>query len=190
MEEKLTRIAENSVELYNRCHSHHYTAFVTGDGTDSLTVKLPFTPDLVQLICTDPRLIYNNRTVYFLAADINCLGLAAGAFQYVRNGNVYGMTMTSTSVWDRISFQEDGAVTIGGLMDGDTPCLFTQGLQFQVVATKLTDKTIRQRYEEFVEGLTGSGTAQVCKARVYEVFTAEEWAALIATKPDWTFQEV
>lgn len=190
MEQKLTQIAENSVELYNRCHSYHYAAAVTGDNTDSLSVKLPFEPDVVQVVCTDPRLIYHDNAVAFFTADLHGLGLAAGQFQFVRSGGVYGIAMTTTTVLTRVFWQEDGILTVTGINDGEKTCLFTQGLQYQITATKLTDKTYRQRYEEFVESLTGSGTAQVCKTKVYETFTAEEWAALIATKPNWTFQEV
>ena len=190
MEQKMEQILNNCNSMYRKVKDRYYKTVVTGDGSDSLTLKLPFAPDMIQLICTDPRLIFHNHTVYFLTADISCLGLAAGAFQYVRNGNVYGTTMTSSSVSGRVSVQADHTVTIGGMADGDTACRFTKDLQFQIVAVKLPDKTLRQRYEDFVNGLTGSGTAQVCKTKVEAAFTPEEWSNLKATKPHWTFQEV
>lgn len=186
MEQKLTQIAENSVELYNRCHKYHYTAVITGDGSDTLTLPLPFAPDTVQIICTDPRIMLRNNTVMFYTADLSSLGFAGAVHTSIRDGKLASSAMTVESLNARVHRAEDGTVTIN-CVSGD---VYGPDLTYKVVATKLTDKTYRQRYEEFVEGLTGSGTAQVCKKKVCEAFTAEEWAALTATRPGWTFEEV
>ena len=76
------------------------------------------------------------------------------------------------------------------IKDGNLECTFPTGLSYQVVATKMDDRTLAQRYTAFVESLTGSGTAQVCKAKIEEAFTADQWAQLKASKPNWTFKEV
>lgn len=52
---------------------------------------------------------------------------------------------------------------------------------------KYTDKTDKERIAEMVNGLTGSGSLTLNKNKVNAAFTTEEWNALIATKPDWTF---
>ncbi len=190
MEEKLTQIAENSVELYNRCRNYHYVATIPGDGTAYLTFKLPFTPDALQVFCTEPRLLFHEYAVAFFNADLCGLGLAAAMYQTIRENNLVNTAMTTGTVESRVQVGEDGTVTLMNITDKGTPCSFPLGFPYTVVASKYTDKTYRQRYEEFVESLTGSGTAQVCKKKVDAAFTPEEWAALIATRPDWTFMEV
>lgn len=190
MDKKLTQIAENSLELYNRCKNNHFVTTITGDGTESLSFRLPFEPDALQVFCTDPRLLYCQYAVAFFNADLMGLGLAAAIYQTILDRNIVNTAMTTNTVGSRVSRAEDGTVTLTNITDKGTACVFALGLPYTVVASRYTDKTLRQRYEEFVNSLTGSGTAQVCKAKVYEAFTAEQWAALTATKPDWTFQEV
>ena len=190
MEQKLTQIAENTVELYNRCHLKHYVATVFGDGSRQLTFKLPFQPDALQVFCTDPRLLFSEYAVAFFNADLNGLGLAAAMYQTVREGNLVNTANTTSSVTSRVLQAEDGMVTLTNITDKGTACVFAAAMPYVVVASKYTDKTLRQRYEEFVAGLTGSGTAQVCKTKVSQCFTEQEWTDLKATRPDWTFTEV
>lgn len=186
MEDKLEQISLNSLALFHRCIKYHYTASVVGDDTDKLRFKVPFAPDTLQIISTDPRIMFRNNRVIFITADLNSLGYAGASQTVIRDGKLINTAMTADSINGRVQRAEDGTVTVT-CTEGNA---FGQDLTYQVVAAKLSDKTLRQRYEEFVESLTGSGTAQVCKTRVYEAFTAGEWAALTATKPDWTFQEV
>ena len=190
MEEKLTKIAENSLALYNRCNQYHFAATLFGDGTDSLTFKLPFLPDTVQVLCTDPRIVLRDNAADIFLADLGALGLMAGFFAYADGGGIKGTAMTVATMLSRITVEEDGTVTVHNIKNDTVPCTFQQGMPYYVVAAKLSDMELRQRYEEFVESLTGSGTAHICKAKVDAVFTAQEWAALKATKPGWTFQEV
>lgn len=184
MDQKLTAIAENSVELYNRCHSYHYATVFTGDDSDAVT--LPFEADTVQIICTDPRVMSRDYTVMFYTADLSSLGYAGAVHTAIRDGKLASNAMTIESLNTRVDRGTDGTVTVHCLSDH----VFGQDLTYKLVATKLTDKTWKQQYTEFVESLTGSGTAQVCKAKVEAAFTPQEWAALIATRPDWIFEEV
>lgn len=190
MTEKLIKIAENSQKLHDRCNLRHYTAVLAGDGSTSISFKLPFQPDLLEVVCTDPRVILQNYSIVIFVADLNGLGLMSGFFELAYEGGVRGTAMTTTSVLSRFSIADDGTVTLSGMKEGNTDCVFGEDFPYQIVATKLTDKGLRQRYEEFVESLTGSGTCQVCKQKVYSVFTTQEWEVLKATRPNWTFKEV
>ena len=193
MNEKLTKIAENSAELYNRCHLRHFSTVMTGDGSESLQFKLPFTPDAIQVICNDPRILFQSYTVSFLNLDLSGLGYIAAVANSAHNGNLLNFAMTTVSVHNRVQEAEDGTVTISNILDlagSENPCVFGKDLTYVVIATRYTDKTYRQRYEEFVESLTGTGTAHVCKYKIEDAFTAEEWTALKATRPGWTFKEV
>lgn len=186
MQEKLTRIAENSVALYDRCHKNHYAITFTGDGTSQMQFAMPFEPDAVQLLCSDPRIMFQNNGLMFINIDYSGLGMAGGVVNLLRNGKVINTAMTTTTVFNRVTYG-DGVLTISGSVDD---FVFVKDLEYRLVATKLTDKTYRQRYEEFVESLTGSGTAQVCKTKIEAAFTTDEWTALKATRPDWIFKEV
>ena len=185
MEQKLEQILANCNSMYRRVKDRHYKAVVIGDGTNRLPLNLPFQPDLLQVVCTDPRIMSQNGAAMFFNGDFSGIGLAAAVCSVLRNGSLYNFAMTTTTVDTRL---DNGALT--NIKDGDTDCIFPAGLSYQVVATKMDDRTLAQRYRAFVESLTGSGTAQVCKAKVNQAFTAEEWAALKATKPNWTFKEV
>ena len=185
MERKLEQILTNCNRMYRQLKDHHYAGVFVGDGTNRLPLELPFEPDLLQVICTDPRIMLTDGSVVFFNADFSGLGLAAAVSSVLRAGTLYSFAMTTSSVGSRLV---DGGLT--NLKDGDKDCIFPQGLAYQVVATKLHKDSLAQRYTDFVASLTGSGTAQVCKSKIEAAFTAQEWAALKATKPNWTFKEV
>lgn len=190
MDEKLTQIAENSVALYNRCNKYHYGTTVVGDGSTRLRLTLPFAPDIIQIICTDPRILFSSYGVFYFSADLNSLGRLAALSGTVNQGNLINSAMTSATVESRLTWDGAGNMDISNIKDGTVDCTFVEGLHYQVTAMKLSDAGLKDRFIQFVESLTGSGTAHICKAKVDAVFTAQEWAALKATKPDWTFQEV
>ena len=190
MQSKLTKIAENSVALRDRCVGHHYSATLQGSGTGQLKIPCGFQPDLLTVLCTDPRLMGNNYAVAFFSADLSGLGLAAATASGVRGGNLFNIAMTTTTVMSRVSWDEAEGCTLTNLKDGEMECTFPAELPYYAVAVKLHEDTLKARFTAFVESLTGSGTAQVCKKKISEVFTEDEWAALKATRPEWTIQEV
>ena len=185
MEQKLEQILTNCNSMYRRVKERHYKAIIPGSGTNRLPLSLPFEPDLLQVICTDPRIMFSTGAVIFFNGDFSGLGMAAAMASVVREGGVYNVAMTTSTVSSRL---DQGDLT--NIKDGNLECIFPTGLSYQVVATKMDDRTLAQRYTAFVESLTGSGTAQVCKAKIDEAFTADQWAQLKASKPNWTFKEV
>ena len=185
MEQKLEQILTNCNRMYQRVKERHYKAVLTGDGTNSLKLNLPFQPDLLQVACTDPRIMSHVGAVIFFNGDFNGIGRAAGTTMVTRVSGPYNLIMTTTTVENRL---DGGCLT--NIKDGTADCTFPEGLIYQVVATKIDDRSLKERYTEFVESLTGSGTAEVCKAKIDQAFTAQEWSDLIATKPGWTFKEV
>jgi hypothetical protein len=185
MEQKLEQILENTNRMYRKLKDYHYKAEILGDGSNRLNLELPFEPDLLQVACTDPRIMFHSGAAALFNADLSGLGLAAATYTVTRNDTLYTLAMTTSTVTSRL----DGSV-LTNIKDGSKECVFIQGLPYQVVATKMDDRTLAQRFTAFVESLTGSGTAQVCKSKVNAAFTAEQWAALKATRPNWTFKEV
>lgn len=185
MEQKLEQILTNCNRMYRKLKDQHYKATILGNGTERLELDLPFEPDLLQVICTDPRIMFQNGAVMFFNADFSGIGLAAAVSSVLRDGGLYSFAMTTSTVGSRL----DGS-TLTNIKDGSKDCIFPQGFPYQVVATKMDARTLAQRFTAFVESLTGSGTAQICKSKVSEAFTDEQWAALKATRPDWIFKEV
>lgn len=185
MQEKLEQILENCNKMYRRVKERQYQATVIGDGSARLPLSLPFEPDLLQVICTDPRIMYFPGAVMFFNGEFIGIGRAAAIATVLREGGIYNIAMTTSTVDSRL---DQGALT--NLKDGDRVCVFPQGLPYRVVATKMEDRTLAQRFTAFVESLTGSGTAEVCKSKIEAAFTPQEWAELKATKPNWTFKEV
>ena len=185
MEQKLEQILANCNSMYRRVKDYHYKAVLTGDGTNRLALNLPFRPDLLQVCCTDPRIMSHVGAVMFFNGDLSAIGRAAATATVTRPSGPYNLIMTTTTVDSRL---DEGCLT--NIKDGTADCTFPEGLSYQVVATKMDDRSLKQLYTDFVECLTGSGTAEVCKSKIDQAFTAEEWANLIATKPNWTFKEV
>lgn len=190
MNDKLVTIAHNCVALRDKCTDNHFVATVLGDGTETLTVAIPFAPDAVWVFCTDPVLRAQDDLVAFFNADLGSLGYLCAVSQCSNGVTYFGMVMTNTSVFNRYSQAQDGTVTIHNVSAKNGFGKFGEGLAYHIIAVKYIDKTDKERFTELVERLTGSGRLQVWADKVHAAFTDEEWTALTATKPDWTFEEV
>lgn len=187
MQDKLTAIADNSVALYEKCVNNHYIATVTGDGTGTMTFQVPFAVDTLAVLCLDPLAQSSGYNIIQYHVDLMAMSLAGAVAVSSRNGSLSPVAVNAEIMITRCSQADDGTVT---LLTGISSCVFGKDMPYLVMATKYTDKTLKERYTELVESLTGSGTLIVCSDRIYSVFTTAEWTALTATKPDWTFKEI
>lgn len=174
-------------EREQECQMEHFATVLPGSGTDTLTFHVPFEPDAVTIIGFDPVALAVNRTVMFFNYDLRAFGILGGFIQGSYNQKTTSIAMTTESAKTRYSRREDGTVTIGNCNPDSASHLFTAGVMYSVTAVKYTDKTDRERITEMVTGLTGSGSLILNKGKVNAAFTDEEWAALIAQKPNWTF---
>lgn len=191
MQDKLTSIAQNCVTLHEKCTLRHYVTTAAGDGTGTLSFTVPFEPDLVHVISTDPRLRLTANTLMSCVIDIRGFGFAAGTHSVINAAGSFTAGGTTTnSLGNYYERSSDGTVTIHDLRGISGSAVFGAGFEYIILAVCYTDKTDQQRITEFVEGLTGSGTAELCADKINRAFTQEEWSALIATKPDWTIEEV
>ena len=190
MNDKLVTVAENCVRLHAACADNHFVTTVYGNGTDKLTVHVPIAPDGFFLFCTDPILRTQDHLVSFFTADLGTLGYICAVSQCSNGGVLFNMAMTNSSVFNRYSRDENGTVTLQNISAKSGYGIFGAGLEYTVVAVKCGNKTDKQRFTELVERLEGSGTIQVWGDKVHAAFTDEQWAALRATKPNWTFEEV
>ena len=193
--EKLITIAENESKVYEAgldkgaeiCSAKHLVYNFVGDGSGSVSFHVPFEPDAVHIIGFDPTYTKTPYAIGLFCYDRRAFGTMAGAALY---GNASGASTTvnysTTSALNRYSRTEDGVVTIGNI-SSSLSLEFSPGYVYTAIAVKYTEQTDKERITAFVSGLTGSGTVTLNRAKVNAAFTDDEWATLIATKPNWTF---
>lgn len=169
------------------CATKHFVHGFVGDGSNSVSFYVPFEPDAVWIIGFDPTY---NKAPYALGSfcyDRRAFGFAAGIVQYgLASGSSTSQAMTTKTALNRYSRTEDGTITISNL-HSTSPVVFYSGYVYTVVAVKYTEQTDTERITDFVNQLENSGTVTLNQAKVEAAFTEDQWAALIATKPDWTF---
>lgn len=178
-------LTEGIVESNALCTSQHFVHTFAGSGTGSVSFSVPFEPDAVQIIGCSPFANTKKYAAAMFAYDCRAFGLLAGFALYGSSTGALGNSMlTTTSALKRYSRSEDGIITI---KDITTSVVFAPDYLYTAIAVKYTDQTDAERITAFVESLTGSGTVTLNQAKVRAAFGDDEWAALIARKPDWTF---
>ncbi|MBQ3134697.1 MAG: hypothetical protein IJB75_02660 [Oscillospiraceae bacterium] len=169
------------------CAARHFVHNFVGDGTGSVSFRVPFEPDAIKIIGFDPRCHVTTYAAFEFTADLRAFGQLGGGVSYVTSeGSTTTSRYTTKSVLNRYSRTEDGVITIGNL-NSSLPLVFPSGFAYTAIAVKYTEQTDKERITDFVKGLTGSGTVTLHQAKVNAAFPDDEWVALIATKPGWTF---
>lgn len=181
--------AAGKAEAEQTCAMQHFVTVLTGSGETSLSFHVPFPPDLLVVTGYDPTVLATDYQVMMFVYDIAAFGLMGGYMLTSCNQSAYSLAMTTVSALTRYARADDGTVTLGNIRGNNSHPVGTFGaaVQYTVTAVKYTNRTDKERITEMVEGLTGSGSLTLNRAKVNGAFTDEEWAALIATKPDWTF---
>jgi hypothetical protein len=180
-------VVDGKAEAEARCSMKHFVTVLPGSGQTSITVHVPFEPQFVMIAGYGPTAILVNNTAMALICDLVAFGMMGGSINRWNGSTVAQTSLTTVSIYDRYSRDEDGFVTLTAKINNTSSAVFAENVQYTLIAVKYTDKTDRERITEMVNGLTGSGSVTMNKAKVSAAFTDEEWEALIATKPDWTF---
>lgn len=173
-----------------RCAAKHYVAVIEGNGETSISFHVPFEPDFLVVMCYNPRAWGGGggTLVGQFVYDIRAFGMVSAQAVVYQSDGGKSQLMTPSSVLSRYSRAEDGTITLENV--GSTTGSFAAGMGYIVTAGKYTDRTDKELITEFVRSLGGSGSVSINQAKVDTAFTSEEWAALIAEKPDWTFSMV
>ena len=179
------------------CAAKHFVTTVVGDGSKVLTFNMPFKPDVLSVYCFEPTNLYKQHTIALLVVNFRTFGYIGGLSSAYRSIlNLMSQPKSTKSALDSCTIDENGKVTISNLAgDGVVGAgFFRSGVTYIISAAKCTDKTDKELLNEFVYNLSDVGeTVTLCKERVESVYagasagTNEEWNALIATKPAWTF---
>ena len=192
--EKLRRVADNLPLVYEAgkaiCKGRHFTEVILGDGTGELRFRPQFEPDIVSVTGFDPAGYNQNNVVAHFHANLSTFGhVCASSSAYNASGGLTSTAMTSAAIVTRCVIEEDGTVVVKDLRGSAVgqEGIFLKDMPYVVVAAWYDKKPLKERITEYVRSLSGSGTARLSKRRVFEAFTQEEWDALIATQPSWTF---
>ena len=80
----------------------------------------------------------------------------------------------------------DGVLTF--TMVESVPVRFDANTDYIVLASKTETRTDKEILTDFVSGLADAGgTVTLSQEAINAAVTDDEWAALLATKPNWTF---
>ena len=175
-------------ESERNCAAKHYLQNFVGDGSGAHSFHVPFEPDMVLIMGFDPLVLYTEGNLAVVRCDIRAFGLLGGFTQYaVGNGAISNTAYATNTVPTRCFRAEDGTITVKNIGPSGTPVQYGAGILYTAIAVKYTERTDKELITDFVHRLTGSGKTTLNRTKVNEVFTDDEWAALIAVKPNWTF---
>lgn len=172
------------------CVQQHFVQNFVGDGGTSRSFQVPFEPDFIQIFCFDPTVINKASVLASFFYDQRAFGLYAGTYQYGSgSGSLKNGAFSTTSASTRYVRAEDGTITVKDFAS-NAAVVYGAGLPYTIIAVKYAEQSDKERITSFVNGLTGSGSVTLNQAKVNAAFTADEWAELIGTKPNWTFNLV
>lgn len=187
------------IEGRRECAGKHYVQIVEGDGSDTLQFDLPFDPDILYVLSNDPELRALANSVCYVEIDFSALGQLAGKFGGTNNtagtGSYINLLKAAPAVYSGFFERTaDGMATVSGIevTSGSVGlCYFTKGIKYIVLAAKLDLPSLKTRIESSIALIPDSMKRVYYQAaKVNEAFTDEEWAKLIATKPNCTFSLV
>lgn len=180
------RTAEKEV-----CDAQYFKTSFVGDGTKTLTVKIPFMPDSFSCVATSPLVMKKANSYNHIYADpISAARYSAVVGQVTSAGQTGFSPVSTGSLQSSISYN-DGALTF---CINAISIVFQQDCRYFFYAVKYPGETTKSVTERDIALLpdtpTGSYALEFNKSRIEATFSNEEWAALIATKPNWTFSLV
>ena len=193
--EKLTAVAENVAKVYaagevksDARHSLLYkTEFAAGNGGTEMVFDCPFEPDAFCLTSWSP-LANDVISVHICVGDYRTFGKFGGMIKArVSSGDTY--SRISAATLRNYYAYSDGSMkfTVPNTTLYEGVCFDTQ-LMYSFAAVKYTDKSDYELLSEDIALLNDvGGSVTYSQARVNATVTEEEWLALIATKPNWTF---
>lgn len=187
---------DGSIDGYNSGYDAAYAVFeqkmhcttAVGDGSRVLKFKLPFFPQLLIVAGYFPDGYKEDGCIAQFHADFGSFAYLAGSSSaYTSGGNVATSPMTSSSILNRLSMQEDGSAELYNITGTNTTPegFFKSGIPYTIVAAKYTELSDKERITEYVASLEGSGEVTLSLIKVNSSFTTDEWSELEATKPNW-----
>ena len=156
---------------------------VLGSGTQYLSLEIPFEPDYFTVLAFNPYPTTVPYSEIALGTFYTYIGLAV----YIKSANALSPSRLTHETRKLFTY-EDGVFTVNAGTQSNIPNIWRTGTYYKVCAVKrmLTDKDALAREINALPD-DESGTVTFVGSRVSAAVTDDEWATLIATKPNWTF---
>ena len=165
-----------------------YVTEVEMSDTNSIDIELPFIPDRLCLFSFDAKAMSTALTYYTLTFDRVSFSQRCAVMGTIGDNLAINTAGLNNSTRDNyFTVSENGVKFAPPQSSYWKTSLWRSGHKYKLVAIR-TGKTDREMLEEEVAALPNvSSSISFSQKRVLETVTAEEWAAIIATKPNVTF---
>ena len=183
------RVAEHAV-----CEAVHFHDSFFGNGGKVLTANIPFLPDVLAIYAISPYMEAQGNAVRAFVMDSRACGKRSAILVHVNANKADGAKISSDAISGFLSYA-DGVLTVDISGYGITG-VWSEDIRYALSAVRFADETVRGLVEEQIRLLPdtvpsgNSGTMTYNQERIDALFTQEEWAALLATKPNWTFSMI
>ena len=187
---------QGRAEATEEFNSKHFSQIIKGDGTTSLTFNLPFEPDFVSVFANSADARTLKGTVSYFDIDLAALGQIIGKCGATAGkngtGNYENRLMPPATALSMYQRADDGTVTISNVATASTPvCYFANVVDYYVLASKYDLPPLKTQIEESVRRLPDTScTAYYQQVKIDAALTTSEWEALMAEKPNCTFELV
>lgn len=170
------------------CAAKHFVGTMYGSGTRSMTFNIPFYPDTVLIAAVNPRALSAGHIISF-NCNVRGIGHYLGLSLHMNSeGAVTYSSTTIARLASTVSYSDEGGQLVVTLPDG-VGAVFHGDMPYVILAEKHETRTDKEIITDFVTHLDAEsgGSVRLSQAKVNAAFTDEEWATLIAAKPNWTF---
>lgn len=159
--------------------------------TNSMTVSLPFVPDKMMVFSMAALTMSSPLTYYILTFDRTSFAERCAQMSILDDSlSPYSARILTTSRDKYFKVDENGVTFVPPQSDVWASSLWIGGAPYTVSAYR-SGKSDKELLKEQIDVLSeGGGSVTFLQSRVNETVTDEEWATLIATKPNWTINLV
>lgn len=170
------------------CSARHFVGKMYGSGTKSLTFGIPFYPDSILIAAVNPRALSAGHIISF-NCNLRGIGYYLGLTFYMASGGVISYSSTTNErLANTVSYAaESGQLTI--TLPDSISVGFHSDMIYIILAERHETRTDKEIITEFVTHLDdeASDSVKLSQTKVNAAFTDDEWAELIALKPNRTF---
>ena len=170
--------------------ARQFVTALCGNDENTISIPIPFKPDLILISSFDAYSRKSASTYNAMMYDFRAAARSPVAFILYTNSKATASTTTVSN-----SNAKNLFTYAGGIFTFTAPssteyqlAKWRSELLYAVSAFKYTDKSDKELISEQISRLPDSGgTVEFASAAISAAFTDDEWASLIATKPNWTF---
>ena len=173
------------------CAAEHFTTSLFGSGTQTLVVDMPFYPDVIIVYGISPYLEAVGNAARVFMTDTRSCGKRTAFLMHLTSAKADGAKVNSNEISTILGYA-DGKLTIN-IANFSNVGTWNTDTRYAVSAVRFPNETAKWLIEEQVALLPNtvpsgnSGVMQYRRQCIESLFETDEWAALIGTKPNWTF---